>query len=756
MPAEPTQQQSNEDQLHARDLSLQRTRPPTEIPGYEIERFLGSGAYGEVWVGTDRKTGRRVAIKFYTHRGGVDWSLLNREVEKLVLLSADRYVVQLLDVGWDADPPYYVMEYVENGSLDDWLDTHGPMNIPQAVDLFREVATGLLHAHGRGVLHCDLKPANVLLDQEARPRLADFGQSRLTHEQAPSLGTLFYMAPEQASLEAVPDARWDVYALGAMLYCTLTGAPPHRSDDAIQKMESSKDLSERLQRYRVLIMEAAVADAHRQVPGMDRAMADLIDRCLVADPKRRFSNVQAVLDALNTRERQRARRPLMVLGFIGPLVLLVIMALFGMLGYHRAKTDSDLALTERAQEKNYYAAKAVAGAAAEEIQRYFRAVQRVVEEPEFHERVAGLQRAGTETATLLADLRDPNLNKTSLPSRDRFRDHPERLELQRRIDALLDDHRVPNASSWFVTDANGTQLAAAFDEPNIASTVGQNYGWRTYFHGGSDDLVERPANSLSDDTVYRSPSPNEHIGDVHLSAPFQSKATNRWKVAVSVPVLRDGRFVGVVALTVDIGVFVQFDEGSRRFFAVLVDTRPGAREGMILQHPLFDELHKTQDRLPDSFSGRRVRLSQFMNGGSRNYEDPLGEESAGADYRKRWISAIAPVMLETRRETDGGRIVTDTGLKVVVQEDYEGAIQPVRDLGVRLLREGLMALGVVVAVVLTMWTIVLRAMRDDPSGGKTSASRRGDMTPLHDQSTIPAPRIAGKRRDASGRTKNGS
>ncbi len=131
-----------------------------------------------------------MAIKFYAHRGGLDWSLLSREVEKLAFLFADRYVVQLLDVGWDAEPPYYVMEYLERGSLEDLLRREGRLAVEQAVELFRDVAVGLVHAHGKGVLHCDLKPANVLLDQDTKPRLADFGQSRLSHEQTPALGTL--------------------------------------------------------------------------------------------------------------------------------------------------------------------------------------------------------------------------------------------------------------------------------------------------------------------------------------------------------------------------------------------------------------------------------------------------------------------------------------------------------------------------------------------------------------------------------------
>src|SRR5262249_40496868 len=162
---------------------------------------------------------------------------------------------------------------------------------------FREVAVGLLHAHAKGVLHCDLKPANVLLDQDGRPRLADFGQSRLSHEQTPALGTLFYMAPEQADLQAVPDVRWDVYALGALLYGILTGAPPHRSDSAVPESETATDLEERLARYRQLIANSPPPMAHRQVPGVDRELADIVDGCLARDRHQRYANVQEVLDA---------------------------------------------------------------------------------------------------------------------------------------------------------------------------------------------------------------------------------------------------------------------------------------------------------------------------------------------------------------------------------------------------------------------------------------------------------------------------
>src|SRR5262245_48678985 len=248
MSFEHTQQPTGDEQLRAQALSLKPSRPPTQVPGYEPRQFLGAGAYGEVWVAVDRTTGREVAIKFYHHQGGLDWSILSREVEKLAFLSADRYVVQLLDVGWEADPPYYVMEYVEQGSLEDLLKRQGKLGVREAVAIFREVAVGLLHAHGKGVLHCDLKPANILVDQDGRPRLADFGQSRLSHEQTPALGTLFYMAPEQADLQAVPDVRWDVYALGAILYTMLVGIPPHRNQASATQFAAAPDLEERLDR----------------------------------------------------------------------------------------------------------------------------------------------------------------------------------------------------------------------------------------------------------------------------------------------------------------------------------------------------------------------------------------------------------------------------------------------------------------------------------------------------------------------------
>ena len=749
MPADPTQHQSSEQLERSKQLSLEKTRPPTSVPGYEIDRFLGSGAYGEVWVATDHNTGRRVAIKFYTHRGGVDWSLLSREVEKLVFLSTDRYVVQLLDVGWDSDPPYYVMDYLEHGSLDDRLDQEGSFSVPEAIDLFHELANGLLHAHAKGVLHCDLKPANVLLDQDDKPRLADFGQSRLSHEQTPSLGTLFYMAPEQADLTAVPDARWDVYALGAIVYCALTGHPPHRSDQSVQSMDGAESLTDRLTKYRRCLEQAPPAGGHRKLASMDKPLADIVERCLAVNPKDRFANIQEVLDALERRDTTRARRPLVLLGFVGPMLLLMIMTLFGWRGFDRAKQESEDVVTQRALEKNRYAAKAVAGKAAEEMSRYFRIVQLASRDEHLLRLVQEATAEDSPLARYRAQFLDANQNAVLVKERAEFIGLEARQPLQERIDAFAAE--TPDAASWFFADHTGVQLAAHFASHQVKQTIGQNYSWRTYFHGGPNDLVVRDDEGI----VQRHLKPTEAITETHVSAPFQSKATHEWKVAVSQPVYVDGQFVGVIALTVDISNFLMFDEGEGvegTFFASLVDGRKGESYGMVLQHQMFKKWVGTRDSIPDHLLQLRAPLKIFQDNMAKVYRDPLWDLTSEQEGNKNspgvFLAATATVMIENGEPED----YVDTGLVVIVQENFAAATRPVDQLGERLLFEGGLALSFLLTVVMVLWGVVLRVLRDPENDGvRRGRSRSETSRSTHEASTLPAQmnrdRIRARRSD---------
>jgi len=739
MSSDFTEQQSPSELQRARELSLARKTPPTEVPGYQTQRFLGSGAYGEVWVGIDRTTGRKVAIKFYLHRRGVDWSLLAREVEKLRFLSADRYVVQLLDVGWEAEPPYYVMEYVEQGSLDDLLRRHGTFSVPEAVALFEEMAVGLSHAHGKGVVHCDLKPANILLDQDGKPRLADFGQSRLSHEQKPALGTLFYMAPEQADLEAVPDVQWDVYALGAILYTLLVGAPPHRSDDAVERIDSAIELNDRLACYRHAIRAAPPPSEHRRVPGMDRALAEIIDRCLAVNPADRFANVQEVLDALAARRRNRERLPLMVLGFVGPLLVLLVTAFFSYRGYARAVENAERGYAQWALQNNQFAAELAAEKATGEIGRYFELARREAERGAFR-------------PLLFEALASPALARLTdreLPAADRervladFRSDPQRKALERYLHQTLEsyeaaarrDPRAPRFASIFVNDKLGTQIASVFGDESVSDNIGRNFAYRSYFHGGAKDL---PA------TTPLGPAP-PHVQHTHLSAVYQSTTQKTWKVAVSQPIFRDvegEQFEGVLVFTINLADFEVSRSGAspaRDRFLVLVDGREEAEQGTILHHPLFEEFAVHGRTIADLLftPPYRVPREVLERRQEAAYRDPLanyrGDPTLTKNYDRRWLAAAAPVALPGMPEA-----AARSGLIVLVQSDYQSVVQPARQLGQQFIRNTFWMLAVMLTVSLSLWYIVVRTFREPRAGLNRPATPVPESTPVHGQTTLAA------------------
>jgi serine/threonine protein kinase len=741
MSSDHTFQQTPTDQQRSKDLSLQRTRPPAEVPGYQTQRFLGAGAYGEVWVGLDRNTGRKVAIKFYLHRRGVDWSLLSREVEKLRFLSADRYVVQLLDVGWDAEPPYYVMEYIEHGSLDERLRRLGTFPVAYAAELFGEIAVGLAHAHGKGVVHCDLKPANILIDQDGKPRLADFGQSRLSHEQKPALGTLFYMAPEQADLQAVPDVRWDVYALGAILYTLLVGAPPYRDDDTVAKYEAASDLENRLAHYRHSIRAAPPPSAHHRIPGIDRALTEIVDRCLAVNPDDRFANVQEILDALAARRLNRQRLPLMVLGFLGPLLALLITAFFSYRGYARAVDNAEHGYSAWALQNNQFAAELAAEKVTGQLTRYFELAHDEAQSSS----LLTLFFTVAEQSSALAKLNDPKTPVDELEAdRAAFRAEADRSVLERYLESRMADYhaqakrdwRVPRFASMFVTDQHGTQLASAFDDKSVSLSIGKNWAHRTYFHGGTEELPP----------FERTPENPTHIERTHLSAVFFSSSQKTWKVAISAPIHRaiggEQEFAGILVLTVDLGDF-QLSAGAAKQdheqFLVLVDAREGPDQGIILHHPFFEELDVLGEEVPSELLKPEYRVPRAIIRGEpqANYHDPIGKyddpDGLARDYDRRWLAAAAHVLPPA-----GAAEHSESGLVVMVESDYHSVVRPARQLGQQFIRNSFWMFVVMLTVSLSLWYIVVRMFREPTAGLHRAPTPVPESTALYKASTIAA------------------
>lgn len=193
---------------------------------YRLVRSLGRGGVAEVYEAVDERLARRVAIKVF--RGDAAEELQRHESEMRTLAQLDHpALVTVYDAGDDGHRPYLVMQMVEGTTLASELARHGKLPPQQVAEWGQTIASGLAYVHGQGVIHRDVKPANVLLARDGRVHLADFGIARLVDaahvtRAGEIVGTPAYFAPEQVEGHAVTPAA-DVYALGLVLLECLTG-----------------------------------------------------------------------------------------------------------------------------------------------------------------------------------------------------------------------------------------------------------------------------------------------------------------------------------------------------------------------------------------------------------------------------------------------------------------------------------------------------------------------------------------------------
>ena len=323
----PEKSQPNLDQTIAqsaeslKDSRLRRTPGGTaqagsapRIPGYTLAALLGQGAFAQVWRATQVRTGRTVAVKVFIERRGVNWLLLQREVERLIRLDRHPNIVALLDADLGHDPAYYTMDLLEGGSLDRYVGQGEPVDPAKAARWMEEIAEALAYVHGKGVIHCDLKPANVLLDDLGRVRVADFGQSKVATEASGALGTFMYMAPEQAVTgeEAVavqPDVRWDIFALGRLVYAIITGRVPSTKTQGT--LETAPNLAARLRMYREMVMREPLPSLHEATEGrVDEDLSAVVDKAMAPDPARRYGSIGDILVDLSARRKSLPVSPL--------------------------------------------------------------------------------------------------------------------------------------------------------------------------------------------------------------------------------------------------------------------------------------------------------------------------------------------------------------------------------------------------------------------------------------------------------------
>ncbi len=198
---------------------------------YELHAVIGEGAFGRVYRGFDKRLERSVAVKVIKPWWAEDGAWVERFQREARLLARvnDPGIVQIFDIGHAQEGPYYVAELVEGESLADRL-RRAPMTVAESRRVAEMICEALASAHAQGIVHCDVKPANVLLGNDGSIKIGDFGVARLAEGTSQAMtatvaGTPRYMSPEQArGLSATAPA--DVYSVGVVLYEMLAGEPP--------------------------------------------------------------------------------------------------------------------------------------------------------------------------------------------------------------------------------------------------------------------------------------------------------------------------------------------------------------------------------------------------------------------------------------------------------------------------------------------------------------------------------------------------
>jgi serine/threonine-protein kinase len=264
--------------------------PGTIVDGrYEVLQRVGSGGMADVYLASDQLLGRKVAVKVLHHRFAEDQEFVERfrrEASSAAGLSHPN-VVAVFDRGeWDGT--YYIaMEYLPGRTLKAIVREHGPLEPAAAIDIVVQVLRAVRFAHRRGVIHRDLKPHNVILDEEGRAKVTDFGIARAGASDmtltGSIMGTAQYLSPEQAQGHAVSESS-DLYAIGVVLYELLTGKVPFEGETAVTIA------------LQHISREPPAPSALN--PAVPAALDAVVLRALRKDPAQRYQSAEELIAAL--------------------------------------------------------------------------------------------------------------------------------------------------------------------------------------------------------------------------------------------------------------------------------------------------------------------------------------------------------------------------------------------------------------------------------------------------------------------------
>ena len=259
---------------------------------YEVQQKIGVGGMADVYRGKDTLLGRPVAIKILHQNFGSDQDFVarfKREAQAAGKLNHPN-VVSMYDVGFDQGFHYIVMEYVSGCTLKEYIQHHGAqVTVQEAVKITVAIAEGLEHAHMMGIVHCDVKPHNILITDSGRVKVTDFGIARAINSATTMMytnsvmGSAHYISPEQASGKSI-NVSTDIYSLGVVLYELLTGEVPFRGETPV---------SVALQHVKDRVVAPRIKNA--MIPPQ---LEQVVLIALEKEPGKRFGSISEMIQAL--------------------------------------------------------------------------------------------------------------------------------------------------------------------------------------------------------------------------------------------------------------------------------------------------------------------------------------------------------------------------------------------------------------------------------------------------------------------------
>jgi serine/threonine-protein kinase len=605
--------------------------PPHFGDDFDVLEEIGRGGMGVVYKCHQKSLDKVVAIKtiigslFVTPE---DIERVRKEAQKAAGLRHPN-IVTVHHVAQHNGQYFFVMDYIEGKSLAD-LISERRLSSDEAVQCLKTIADAIHYAHQRQILHCDLKPANILIDNEGKLYVTDFGLAKRLGEDGNYVprsvggGTATYMAPEQVMGDELTTAT-DIYGLGGILYALLTGSSPFRGESLQQTLRRVREESPMPPRVRN--------------PEVDKDLEAVCLICLKKNKDERYGSAYGLVRDLEryqngeeTAARRWTRREHFVgwcrrnpglAGLLASIAVISMLTIVMAISIAHRREQSQL---EQARESNNYAARDLAKTALLQLRDWSHVVE--------------LAAANGRLSQLVERKDDKGL--------------------QRYIEQVCDDASDFCASSAF-RNAAGFIVARAGGgnwDPNIKKI---DFSGRDYFQGAMAHQSLAGRNS------------------VHISKVYHSVLDGLYKFGVSAPVVsQDGKFVGQLDISVTTNAalgLVRFEDVHRK--AALIAPRDSGgpetkREDPLVKHViLFHPAYHRGDRpIPfpeqsaiarhgDAIHAKELDDSALTFPPVDDYRDPVGSYSK--DYQGRWIAGFAPI--------------GNTGFFVIVQQRFDDALR---------------------------------------------------------------------------------